>query len=80
MTMESATDTQQGGDAPVSETESQQIAQAQIATLAQVSPGRRAPPCWLYWISGRGEGGLSAGQPWKLSKVQKQGSVGRHCR
>ncbi|XP_048833833.1 cyclic AMP-responsive element-binding protein 1-like [Brienomyrus brachyistius] len=37
MTMESATDTQQGGEAPLSETENQQIAQAQIATLAQVS-------------------------------------------
>ncbi|KPP59123.1 cyclic AMP-responsive element-binding protein 1-like [Scleropages formosus] len=37
MTMESGADAQQGADAAVSETESQQIAQAQIATLTQVS-------------------------------------------
>ncbi|KAG5851690.1 hypothetical protein ANANG_G00054340 [Anguilla anguilla] len=34
--MESAADSQQGGDTAVTETESQQITQAQIATLAQV--------------------------------------------
>uniref|UniRef100_A0A6Q2XS34 Uncharacterized protein n=1 Tax=Esox lucius TaxID=8010 RepID=A0A6Q2XS34_ESOLU len=37
MTMESGAEVQQGGDTAVSESESQQIAQAQIATLAQVS-------------------------------------------
>ncbi|KAG9348708.1 hypothetical protein JZ751_029025 [Albula glossodonta] len=37
MTMESAADSQQGGDTAASETDSQQISQAQIATLAQVS-------------------------------------------
>lgn len=43
--MESGADTQQGGDTAVSETESQQIAQAQIATLAQV----RLPLCNIYY-------------------------------
>ncbi|KAI7808806.1 cyclic AMP-responsive element-binding protein 1b [Triplophysa rosa] len=37
MTMESGTDAQQGADTAVSETESQQITQAQLATLAQVT-------------------------------------------
>ncbi|KAG7467231.1 hypothetical protein MATL_G00151160 [Megalops atlanticus] len=37
MTMESAAESQQGADTAVSETDSQQIAQAQIASLAQVS-------------------------------------------
>ncbi|XP_038862885.1 cyclic AMP-responsive element-binding protein 1b isoform X2 [Salvelinus namaycush] len=37
MTMESGAEVHQGGDTAVSETESQQISQAQIATLAQVS-------------------------------------------
>ncbi|XP_028820359.1 cyclic AMP-responsive element-binding protein 1b [Denticeps clupeoides] len=37
MTMESGAEVQQGADAAVSETESHQISQAQIATLAQVS-------------------------------------------
>lgn len=36
MTMESGTDAQQGADTAVSEMESQQLTQAQIATLAQV--------------------------------------------
>ncbi|CAB1328610.1 unnamed protein product, partial [Coregonus sp. 'balchen'] len=37
MTMESGAEVHQGGDTAVSETDSQQISQAQIATLAQVS-------------------------------------------
>ncbi|XP_073711290.1 cyclic AMP-responsive element-binding protein 1b [Misgurnus anguillicaudatus] len=37
MTMESGADAQQGGDTAVSDTESQQITQAQLATLAQVT-------------------------------------------
>uniref|UniRef100_A0A8C9RJG8 cAMP responsive element binding protein 1b n=1 Tax=Scleropages formosus TaxID=113540 RepID=A0A8C9RJG8_SCLFO len=37
MTMESGTDAQQSGDSAVPESESQHLAQAQIATLAQVS-------------------------------------------
>lgn len=37
MTMESGADAQQGADTAVSETENQQITQAQIATLAQVT-------------------------------------------
>ncbi|XP_065107719.1 cyclic AMP-responsive element-binding protein 1b [Paramisgurnus dabryanus] len=37
MTMESGADAQQGGDAAVSENDSQQITQAQLATLAQVT-------------------------------------------
>lgn len=36
MTMESGTDAQQGADTAVSENETQQITQAQLATLAQV--------------------------------------------
>uniref|UniRef100_A0A8C2FH88 KID domain-containing protein n=1 Tax=Cyprinus carpio TaxID=7962 RepID=A0A8C2FH88_CYPCA len=37
MTMESGADAQQGADTAVSETENQQITQAQLATLAQVT-------------------------------------------